>query len=211
MIEAHFPDKMEGTEKHFVPIRPFHNGSGADGPDQENLEVLLCKKSVSFGLGNMGRGMCDNIIKNGYPMTLFDLDPEKSAYFKGRAAIAASSLAVFQAADVVFLSLPNSDVVESVVNEFLDSGTAGKNHRRCLHQLPRVDEAVISEDQGPGRSTDRCAAAGRTRRYGGRNGARAWCRAIRKRLTASWRSWPVMRRPSTTSDRSAAPTRSSWL
>jgi 3-hydroxyisobutyrate dehydrogenase-like beta-hydroxyacid dehydrogenase len=87
---------------------------------------MKMRKIGFIGLGNMGRGMCENIIKKGYPMTVYDTNPEAVAYFDGKAVLAPSSLEVFKASDVIFLSLPNSDVVESVVGEFLKYGVKDK-------------------------------------------------------------------------------------
>ncbi len=84
------------------------------------------KKIGFIGLGNMGRGMCENIIKKGYSMTVYDINPEAVAHFEGKAVLAPSGLDVFKASDVIFLSLPNSDVVESVVGEFLEYGVKDK-------------------------------------------------------------------------------------
>ena len=84
-------------------------------------------RNVGFvGVGKMGRGMCDNIIKQGYPTTVFDSDPEALGHFEGRATAASSSLEVFQASDVTFLSLPSSVVVEAVTDEFLEGDVTGK-------------------------------------------------------------------------------------
>jgi 3-hydroxyisobutyrate dehydrogenase-like beta-hydroxyacid dehydrogenase len=84
-------------------------------------------RKVGFiGVGKMGRGMCDNIIKKGYPMTVFDADPGAVAHFEDKATKASSSLEVFSASDVTFLSLPNSIVVEAIVGEFLEGDVAGK-------------------------------------------------------------------------------------
>ena len=70
-------------------------------------------RNIGFvGVGKMGRGMCDNIIKKGYPTTVYDMDPEARAYFRDKATTASSSLEVFLASGVTFLSLPNSNVVE---------------------------------------------------------------------------------------------------
>ena len=84
-------------------------------------------QKVGFiGVGKMGRGMCENIAKKGYSMTVFDADLQALAYFKGKAKTAASSLEAFLASEVIFLSLPNSNVVEAVAGEFLDKGVSGK-------------------------------------------------------------------------------------
>lgn len=84
------------------------------------------KKIGFIGVGNMGRGMCENIIKKGYPVTVYDKNSTSLAYFKNRAELAQSSLEVFKASDVTFLSLPNSDIIEQVVGEFLEYGVANK-------------------------------------------------------------------------------------
>ena len=84
-------------------------------------------QSVGFvGVGKMGRGMCDNIVKKGYPTTVYDMDPEALAYFGDSATVASSSLEAFLASDVTFLSLPNSIVVEAVAGEFLKEDVSGK-------------------------------------------------------------------------------------
>ncbi|NLC68562.1 MAG: NAD(P)-dependent oxidoreductase [Clostridiaceae bacterium] len=84
------------------------------------------RKIGFIGVGNMGRGMCENIIKKGYPVTAYDKNPAALAYFENKAELAQSSLEVFKASEVTFLSLPNSDIVEAVVGEFLECGVANK-------------------------------------------------------------------------------------
>jgi 3-hydroxyisobutyrate dehydrogenase-like beta-hydroxyacid dehydrogenase len=87
---------------------------------------MSVKKIGFIGLGNMGRGMCENIAKKGYPTTVYDKSPKAMANFEGKATLATSSLEVFKASDVIFLSLPNSDIVEAVVGEFLELGVKEK-------------------------------------------------------------------------------------
>ena len=79
-----------------------------------------------IGVGKMGRGMCHNLINAGHEMVVFDLDPENTGWFEGRAAIAPSALEACRNADIIFLSLPNSETVESVVGELIADGAAGK-------------------------------------------------------------------------------------
>ena len=43
-----------------------------------------------IGVGKMGRGMCHNLINAGHEMVVFDLNPENTGWFEGRAAIAPS-------------------------------------------------------------------------------------------------------------------------
>ncbi|MDD5602881.1 MAG: NAD(P)-dependent oxidoreductase [Eubacteriales bacterium] len=91
-----------------------------------NIKTNVKEKIGFIGLGNMGRGMCENLAKKGYRVTAYDKSPAALAYFEGKAALASSSLEVFEKSDVTFLSLPNSDIVEAVVGEFLGSGVKGK-------------------------------------------------------------------------------------
>jgi len=80
-----------------------------------------------IGVGAMGRGMCENLIKkSGCSMTIFDINEKNANYFKGKATIAASSLEVFKNSDVIFLSLPNSNVIAEVTDEFFKEGVKGK-------------------------------------------------------------------------------------
>ncbi len=79
-----------------------------------------------IGVGKMGRGMCENLIKSGHEVTVFDVSAENMEYFRGRAALAASSLEACRAADYILLSLPNSETVESVLEELIADGAAGK-------------------------------------------------------------------------------------
>ncbi len=59
-------------------------------------------KRIGFiGLGNMGRVMCNNLIKKGYPLTVYDKNPAAAEYFKGRALIASSPAQVLENSEVV--------------------------------------------------------------------------------------------------------------
>ena len=80
-----------------------------------------------IGVGKMGRGMCENLIKKGNEVTVFDVNRENAAFFEGRAVIAASALEACRVSDIIFLSLPNSEVVEKVVGDLLVDGADGKS------------------------------------------------------------------------------------
>lgn len=84
-------------------------------------------KNIGFlGVGNMGRGICHNIIKNGYPVTVYDKNPDALEFFKGRARLAGSPMEVFNESEVIFMSLPNSEIIEGIGEEFLKAGVEGK-------------------------------------------------------------------------------------
>lgn len=68
-----------------------------------------------IGLGNMGNGMANNILKAGYHLTVFDVRSEIIKPFVDAGAVQANSpKAVAQASDIVFTSLPGPKEVEAV-------------------------------------------------------------------------------------------------
>src|ERR1051325_5316503 len=75
--------------------------------------------SVGFiGVGNMGNPMAANVLKAGFPMTVFDLSPKAMENLVKAGAKAAKSAAeAVEAADVVFTSLPASPDVEKAYLE----------------------------------------------------------------------------------------------
>ncbi|NLD59151.1 MAG: NAD(P)-dependent oxidoreductase [Clostridiales bacterium] len=84
-------------------------------------------KRVGFiGLGNMGKGMCKNLIEAGNDITAFDVNRTALERFEGRAVLAADEMEVLENSDYIFFSLPNSNVVESLVSRFLEKGMKGK-------------------------------------------------------------------------------------
>lgn len=68
------------------------------------------------GLGNMGGPMCQRLVKAGYPVTAFDLNPaalERILAIGGEAAASAPDCAA--QADIFLTSLPRPDHVEAVM------------------------------------------------------------------------------------------------
>lgn len=85
------------------------------------------KRRVGFvGVGNMGKGICHNIILAGNEVSVYDKDSKAAKRFEGRARICLTLEEVFDTSDILFLSLPNSDVVESVMELFFSLGVKGK-------------------------------------------------------------------------------------
>ena len=84
-------------------------------------------KKVGFiGLGNMGKGMCKNLIEAGNEVTVFDANAEAMQRFAGKARLAKDAMEVYQHSDYIFFSLPNSDIVSAIVDQYLEAGMAGK-------------------------------------------------------------------------------------
>ena len=80
------------------------------------------KLRVGFvGIGNIGEPLCRHLLEGGYELLIYDVAPEALARLGDTLAEpAASPEALATEADVVLLSLPNSDVVEEIV--FGESG-----------------------------------------------------------------------------------------
>ena len=72
--------------------------------------------SVGFiGLGNMGNPMAVNVLKNGFPMTVFDTNPQTMENLvHAGAKAAASAKQVVERAEVILTSLPGSPEVEGL-------------------------------------------------------------------------------------------------
>lgn len=66
-----------------------------------------------IGLGNMGGRMTRRIVAGGMPVLGYDKDEGAAARFG--AAPAASAVAVVEQSDIILLSLPDSNVIEKVV------------------------------------------------------------------------------------------------
>ena len=74
-------------------------------------------KSIGFiGLGTMGKWMALNMLKAGFAMRVYDINPAPVEFLVGQGAVAAKSPADAAAAvDWLFLSLPDTELVEKVI------------------------------------------------------------------------------------------------
>jgi 3-hydroxyisobutyrate dehydrogenase-like beta-hydroxyacid dehydrogenase len=69
-----------------------------------------------IGLGTMGKWMALNMLKAGFPMRVYDINPTPVEFLAGQGAKAATSPADAAAqVDWLFLSLPDTELVEKVV------------------------------------------------------------------------------------------------
>lgn len=84
-------------------------------------------KKVGFiGLGNIGKGICSNLIKQGNELAVFDLSTEAMHRFEGKAYLASDAVDVLKHSDYIFLSLPRTEIVEATIQSFIQEGIAGK-------------------------------------------------------------------------------------
>src|SRR5688572_33059270 len=86
--------------------------------------------SIGFiGLGNMGNPMAGNVLKNGFPLTVYDKVPKTMENLVAAGAKGASSAKeVVDASEVVLTCLPGSPEVEDLylgANGLLEIAKAG--------------------------------------------------------------------------------------
>lgn len=83
----------------------------------------MVQKAGFVGLGHMGKWMALNILKAGFDLTVFDIVPETVRFLRDQEAKSATNPAeMARQVNWVFLSLPNTAVVEKVI--FGDQGLA---------------------------------------------------------------------------------------
>jgi 3-hydroxyisobutyrate dehydrogenase-like beta-hydroxyacid dehydrogenase len=75
------------------------------------------KEKVGFiGIGTMGKWMALNIMNAGYPLAVFDVNPEPISFLVDRGAEAVKNPKnLSKSVEWLFLSLPNTEIVEQVL------------------------------------------------------------------------------------------------
>ncbi|WP_418668334.1 NAD(P)-dependent oxidoreductase [Allofournierella sp.] len=79
-----------------------------------------------IGLGRMGAGLCESLLRAGHQLTVYDVCLAAKERFAGRAALAQSARAASLASEAVVLSLPDAPAVEQVVGELMEGCVAGR-------------------------------------------------------------------------------------
>lgn len=86
------------------------------------------RSKVAFlGLGRMGKPMAENLLKAGYTVKAYDIDPKARELFEGECAKSCSE--AFEGANIVITMLPNG---ENVRNVFLDSNNFKTTAKKCV-------------------------------------------------------------------------------
>ncbi len=99
----------------------------------------MTEKIGFIGLGTMGKWMALNMMKAGFPLRVYDIDPAAVQFLTGQGAAAAKSPADLAAeVDWLFMSLPDTEVVEKAV--FGENGVA----QGAKRGLVLVDLSTIS-------------------------------------------------------------------
>ncbi len=83
-----------------------------------------------IGLGQMGKWMASNLVKQQFDLTVFDIDKKAMTFLSDQGAQPAGSPAeLAKSTDLIILSLPNDDVNEAVVfgeNGIVEGATSGR-------------------------------------------------------------------------------------
>jgi 3-hydroxyisobutyrate dehydrogenase-like beta-hydroxyacid dehydrogenase len=99
----------------------------------------MLAKTGFIGLGTMGKWMALNMLKAGFPVRVYDINPAPVGFLVGQGAVAAKSPSDAAAAvDWLFLSLPDTEVVEKAI--FGENGVA----QGARSGLVLVDLSTIS-------------------------------------------------------------------
>lgn len=104
-----------------------------------------------IGLGNMGKPMAFNLIKNGYEVTGFDIVPADSHGI----TMAKSAVEVAVGADVVITMLPNGVILKSIADQvlnvmnkgavFLDCSTVDVDSARHVANLAEIAKIIAMD------------------------------------------------------------------
>ena len=110
--------------------------------------------AVGFiGLGNMGNPMAGNVLKSGFPLTVYDKNPKAMENLvRSGAKAAASAKEAVESAEVVLTSLPGSPEVEALYLE-----------RRRSHRVRQARERAGRSEQRAAFDAAPARAAGRAR------------------------------------------------
>lgn len=111
---------------------------------------MMAQKIGFIGLGNIGRGICKNLVLAGHSVTVNDVNAQAMERFREKAALADSPLKVLKASDIVFFSLPDSEIVEGIMEQFFKEGLKGKTivDTSTSYPLSTKKLAKLTEEQG---------------------------------------------------------------
>lgn len=87
-----------------------------------------------IGLGAMGKGMAESLLRAGHQLTVYNRTPEKTAPLVGQGATAAATIAEASGGEAVFTMLADDQAVQSVVLEeggIVERLSGGALHISC--------------------------------------------------------------------------------
>lgn len=84
-----------------------------------------------IGLGNMGNPMVKNLIKAGFPVSVYNRSPAKTAEFKATATVCKSIADLINSSDIIFTMLTDDSAVNQVYSEITKEEFSGKLFIDC--------------------------------------------------------------------------------
>ncbi len=97
-----------------------------------------------IGLGNIGGAIARNLVADGLPVTVFDLDPERVEAVEG--AVRVGSVAdVATGSEVTFTSLPDPNAVTSVATEWAAAAPTGSVLCDLSTTSPESNQAIAEQ------------------------------------------------------------------
>ncbi|WP_113661351.1 NAD(P)-dependent oxidoreductase [Pedobacter nanyangensis] len=98
-----------------------------------------------IGLGNMGNPMAKNLIKAGYPVSVYNRSADKTADFKASATVCETISQLVQTNEIVFTMLTNDEAVKQVYAEILKENLEGKLFIDCSTISPECSLAIAQQ------------------------------------------------------------------
>lgn len=96
-------------------------------PDRYYAAMGAARPLGFIGLGNIGAGLCANLLADGHHVTALDTDPVRlAAQVDAGAHPAATPAEVAASAEVTFLSLPTPEVMAAVSEQWLAGAAPGR-------------------------------------------------------------------------------------
>jgi 3-hydroxyisobutyrate dehydrogenase-like beta-hydroxyacid dehydrogenase len=119
-----------------------------------------------IGLGNMGRGMCANLVSKGslaHPLIIFNRTTSKAETLSakiGHSTVSPSLSDTISKSDIIFLCLGDDSAVQSTITEALKSDVKGKLFVDCSTIHPDTTTAVSDSITSAGAEFVACPVFG---------------------------------------------------
>ena len=95
------------------------------------------------GLGNIGGAIATNLVADGHDVVVHDLDAARAAAIDGAKAVTSVG-EVASACEITLTSLPNPEVVEAVVAEWVDAAEPGSVLLELSTTLPDSNRGIAA-------------------------------------------------------------------
>lgn len=120
-----------------------------------------------YGLGNMGRGMCKNLVEKGNlgkPLIISNRTPKKaedlSRSFSGKSTAAASIDEVVSKSDIIFTCVGDDAAINDTIDQALKGNVKGKLFVDCSTVHPDTTEALAKKITAAGAEFVACPVFG---------------------------------------------------